>query len=190
MLLLAAALLGALPFAAAGGDCASCQPDRRWRPPPPFAYAGGRTPSPPGGGNGTDADAVSSDSEPFTAPRTTVLGLHPFVFTCLAACFLVTGLTLCACVRRRLMARDARRLGSALRVRVLLEAAARAAAVNAARAVPGAVFDASLPFLGMPLLAHPWPPVRGTPAPLPRTEVTIHPPSATGFAEVALQPWR
>ena len=98
------------------------------------------------------------------APSRHFLGLSPLHFGAFATgvvAFVLIGLTMarrCACV-----ARDRRR-ALAARVRVLLEAVARAEAAAAALRASGVPPWESGTVVGAPLLAEPWPYVVGTPA--------------------------
>jgi hypothetical protein len=189
---LAAALLLRLPCAAAAGDCASCQQDRRPRPPPPpppldtdsahsSATAAPRPPPlppPPGGGA-----AAWSDSAFEARNGARVLSLTPLAFSCVACAAMLALVFTCTYLRRRLFAARDARAARVTRVRVLLEAVARA---TAAGSRPQR--DPSAPVLGAPLLALPWPPVVGTPAPPLRVELA--PPSGPSGDGLELQPAR
>ena len=104
------------------------------------------------------------------APSHHFLGLSALHFGAFATgvvAFVLIGLTMarrCACV-----ARDRRR-ALAARVRVLLEAVARAEAAAAALRASGVPAWEAGTVIGAPLLAEPWPYVLGTPAapPLPQ----------------------
>jgi hypothetical protein len=174
---LAAALLLRLPSAAAGGDCASCQPDRRpppLLPPPPLQQVddSGReattsaaprpAPPPPRPGGGA---AAWSDSSFEARNGARVLGLTPLAFSCVACGMMLAVVCFCSYVRKRLFAARDARAARVTRVRVLLEAVARASLAATRPRDPGA------PVLGAPLLAVPWPPVMGTPAPPLRVQV-------------------
>ena len=184
---LAAASLLRLPCAAAAGDCASCQQDRRPRPPPPpppldtdsahsSATAAPRPPPLPPPGSGA---AALSDSAFEARNGARVLSLTPLAFSCVACAAMLALVFTCTFLRRRLFAARDARAARVTHVRVLLEAVARA---NAASSRPR---DPSAPVLGAPLLALPWPPVVGTPAPPLRVELA--PPSGDGLE---LQPAR
>jgi hypothetical protein len=174
---LAAALLLRLPWVIAGGDCATCQPDRRpppLLPPPPLpplvqhddsghaATSAALRPAPPPSPPGA---AAWSDSSFEARNGARVLGLTPLAFSCAACGMMLAVVFFCSYVRKRLFAARDARMARVTRVRVLLEAAARAALAATRPRDPGA------PVLGAPLLAVPWPPVMGTPAPPLRVQV-------------------
>jgi hypothetical protein len=139
--------------------------------------------SPPAPLNAT----VSSD-DLFRLSQQRVVGLHPIVFTCLVCAVMFGMCFMLSVVRRQFFGWHHRRLVEASR-RALLLAAVTAAAQDALARVQAGGGSDGAQCLGAPLLAMPWPPVRGTPAPTLRAAVRVVDAPGGVAGDIALQTW-